>query len=357
MNCPKCQYENPDVAKYCIKCGNGLSAMGVQQTTAFKTEAVQPQSLCLVCKKPLAQGSLDKTCMKCKENQEVKTEREYMRAFVGDNAYYYLSNWDDLKKGKRSLNWSALCGPYWFAYRKMYGDAILIPILWVISFSIMNALHVLLGHAASLTILAFVVTRANKSYLNYTMKKISQLKSKYTNEIEFKQALTRAGGTSVSQAIAFFLLIFAICSIPYAINIEGKQRKEKAREAEYKAYSQNIKIAFQPEEEGLNNLNAILSEPNIDLATASQRIDGQVVPKYREIKSKIEAIKPPEIAAIKEHYSVVLTAVNAKHNALLKMIQASNAGNGDEFKLALSEFNMANSKLTEFNERMKAATK
>ena len=51
-------------------------------------------------------------------------EREELRIFVGKNADYYISKWEEIADTKISWNWAAfLFGLLWFGYRKMYPHA------------------------------------------------------------------------------------------------------------------------------------------------------------------------------------------------------------------------------------------
>lgn len=363
MVCPNCQKENPTEAKFCIKCGTGLNVpLKVQQDSATKVELEQPKNLCMVCKKPLLQDSTNKVCAKCKEIQLVKTEREYMRTFVGDKADYYLSKWDTLQKktswwkSNNTGNWSTiLCGPYWYAYRKMYGMAALIML--IIYLFDMFFYDIVKGSSFEGTFRAFYLplsiafaSAANPLYLKFTKRKIAKLKSTYSNEIELKHEITKAGGTSWASAIVLVMLTLIVVITP--IVMDGY--KQRAKEAELATYNQLFTAAVQEESEALEKLNAILTDQSTIGVTIAQTIDSQIVPIYKNIKSKLEAINPPEIGTAKEFHSLAVAQINAKCNALIKMSQAANADNVADFKIAIDDFKASESRLREYAAKMKA---
>lgn len=133
---------------------------------------------------------------------ENSISEEYLRAFFGSNADYYLDKWQQREAGQRlTFNGSAfLAGIFWFAYRRMYRVLALILVFLFAEAFVEELLFP--GDNPSRQVLMMVAYSffysvfGNWLYLRYADRKIGQILR--TNEAEEVRLvrLRKSGGTS-----------------------------------------------------------------------------------------------------------------------------------------------------------------
>lgn len=109
------------------------------------------QDLCPACGAPLGSDSPD-VCAKCGWKREQAPEacidgypEELISSYVFYNADTYLKKFRKIAAGKRTFHWPAFfVGNLWFAYRKMYKEAVVLTLLLLIALPVVELLLVLL---------------------------------------------------------------------------------------------------------------------------------------------------------------------------------------------------------------------
>ena len=143
-------------------------------------------------------------------------EREELRIFVGKNADYYISKWEEIAESKVSWNWAAFFfGLLWFGYRKMYIHAFIF-----IAFSLllqfvqikMNTTHLVIA-LTNLIISVVIGSFGNYLYYEYAKSKVKEIKQKGLDERSLYLELARQGGTSYFTAIGIALMYLLASSI------------------------------------------------------------------------------------------------------------------------------------------------
>ena len=146
-----------------------------------------------------------------------------LRAFVGENADYYLHKWRPLLRRQGTgagFNWAAFFLFYlWLVYRKMYLVAVAIYAI-LLMVSIAEDVVFLGFHADTTTpqiaqvvaLVAAIVCGAfgNRWYLSYARKAIRKVRSHGLEEDAVAEALAKRGGTSPWLAWTLFVMLFAI---------------------------------------------------------------------------------------------------------------------------------------------------
>jgi len=143
-------------------------------------------------------------------------EREELRIFVGKNADYYISKWEEVSENKISWNRAAFFfGLLWFGYRKMYphafGFMIFSLILQIIQTK-MNTDPLIIG-LTNLAISIFIGMFGNYLYYEYAKSKVQEIESKITDEKNLYIELARQGGASYFTAIGIGLMYLVASSI------------------------------------------------------------------------------------------------------------------------------------------------
>ncbi|ACD66875.1 MAG TPA: DUF2628 domain-containing protein [Sulfurihydrogenibium sp.] len=143
-------------------------------------------------------------------------EREELRIFVGKNADYYISKWEEISENKISWNWAAFFfGLLWFGYRKMYPHAFGFMIFSLILQTIqikMNTDPLIIG-LTNLAISTFIGMFGNYLYYEYAKSKVQEIKSKIIDEKNLYIELARQGGASYFTAIGIGLMYLVASSI------------------------------------------------------------------------------------------------------------------------------------------------
>ncbi|WP_207895945.1 DUF2628 domain-containing protein [Hymenobacter gummosus] len=144
---------------------------------------------------------------------------EYLAAFFGKNADYYLYYWRQLQAGRRvSFNAAAFfVGLFWFIYRRMYGVALLLVGLLIVEAQLEQWLlpRFIPGYNAAnpgsvvvvnLVAASLYAAFGNWIYLSHARRKITRVLRRETSEEAILQQLRRRGGTSWT----FFLLALGL---------------------------------------------------------------------------------------------------------------------------------------------------
>jgi len=160
-------------------------------------------------------------------------EREELRIFVGKNADYYISKWEEIAESKISWNWAAFFfGLLWFGYRKMYphafGFMIFSLVLQIIQTK-MNTDPLIIG-LTNLAISIFIGMFGNYLYYEYAKSKVQEIKNKITDEKNLYIELARQGGASYFTAIGIGLMYLVASSIiEYGMEDKNENfRKQKS---------------------------------------------------------------------------------------------------------------------------------
>jgi hypothetical protein len=135
------------------------------------------------------------------------TETE-IRTFIGKNADYYLDSWRFATPKTFGWNLSAyFFNLFWFGYRKMYSDMIMISLMWLVMVFIPAKVE---SKLTSLIFMTAALSSAggNQYYLNFMKEKIENIESKYPKEFH-EEEIMKAGGTSWwGVAVAAMLIAF-----------------------------------------------------------------------------------------------------------------------------------------------------
>lgn len=150
-------------------------------------------------------------------------ERDIYRLFVGKNSDYYIQKWEEMEStGKKiSWNWAGfLFGLFWFGYRKMYPHAFGLMIFSLILQyvqKVMNTEPIVVG-LTNILISVAIGMFGNLLYFEYTKSKIEEIKNTFSDDNSRNLEIVRAGGDSLSTAIAIGLMyIIASSVIEYSI--------------------------------------------------------------------------------------------------------------------------------------------
>lgn len=165
----------------------------------------------------------------------LQEDREYLRIFVGKNADYYISKWEELGEGNKiSWNWSAFFfGLIWFAYRKMYPHTFAMLIFNIILYAVQVKFNTL-GFVALITNLSISILIGmfgNYLYYDYAKSKLEEIKKQTVDEKKLYVELARNGGTSIATAFGIFILyLITLSIIEYGLTEANNEdfRREKS---------------------------------------------------------------------------------------------------------------------------------
>ena len=160
-----------------------------------------------------------------------------MALFVGENADKFMYRWQPLLRGGKTnakFNYAALfLGPYWFAYRKMYKESLIIALFGIVLYMILKIMlkswdpfenienisaenrdllkmYLLLFPAylngiLLLPVYFMVGLLSNKWYLQHMTQTIESIKLKRLADDDYLKAIENAGGTN---GIAVVIVVF-----------------------------------------------------------------------------------------------------------------------------------------------------
>jgi len=201
MICLKCGNEIKDNEQICGKCG--WNKNNIQNNdNQFATNNIG-----VLNTNPVDKEEVDRRLANQKQFDEL------VEIYIGDKYYNF-------KKG--SFSWCAFfLGPIYFAYRKLYGIAVVLFILSVIISSIFTRNISSLTMLKSSTIISIVVTLVIKIfegkifknfYFEESIERVAQIRRK-NPDLGFNQLtelVRRKGGTNILAAILPFLLIIIL---------------------------------------------------------------------------------------------------------------------------------------------------
>lgn len=131
IRCPRCGRENPSLSLFCTGCGQSFANSGQEQEEpGVQAEQKDPYN---AYGNPFNQQALhvnftDPLCgMNPEENHDGARLVE-LADCVGSNTFYFLPMFKMMKDGKRKFTWNFpafFLGPFYYAYRKMYGAAVI----------------------------------------------------------------------------------------------------------------------------------------------------------------------------------------------------------------------------------------
>lgn len=150
------------------------------------------------------------------ENENVITpapvedkETEQLRLFFGKNADYYINKDIELKKKKEPFHLAAFfLGMFWFGYRKMYREVVLLLVIYLVFDAVIAALNV---KDVSFGLLFSIIYGlfANYIYIKKAKKTIAKINETISDENARNEAIIKAGGTSIA-GVFFSILVFLI---------------------------------------------------------------------------------------------------------------------------------------------------
>lgn len=139
------------------------------------------------------------------------TKRE-VKAFLKDNAAYYLEKWENTSSKKSSRmgwNWSAFMFPfYWLAYRRMYRNAMVFVGLVYFVNIVFLILKLPFPFLIVLVSFGFLGLYGNSLYYNHMNRKIGEYKKKNGCDTIELEKLTKIGGVRFSGVLLIALFIF-----------------------------------------------------------------------------------------------------------------------------------------------------
>lgn len=208
--CPHCGKANPSNLLYCTQCGQAL------KNDADPNQANKQPFFTIYAKlfDPLGGVPADA------EIDGVPVTD--IAAFIGPNSRYYIPRFYSIYNGRNGgFNLAGfLFAPYWMLFRRMIGYS-LIYISFVVlqlsaimffpeqmnlktagPFSPAGALYLV-----SFAVSAFVRIFANRLYMRHVISKIKHLKRQTTNDISYKIALQKTGGTKIENFFIFLCVI------------------------------------------------------------------------------------------------------------------------------------------------------
>jgi hypothetical protein len=145
---------------------------------------------------------------------------KYLIAYFGKQSEYFLEKYESYKSGdKFSFSfWAFFAGVHWFLYRKMWFEAIVILLIYLIVERIGNTLLEIQYFKTDNLILTFMIIRfsltmffgfvGNYFYLKNAEKTIGKVLSKISNEDERIKTLTKKGGVSWAP---YILIVVEVC--------------------------------------------------------------------------------------------------------------------------------------------------
>ena len=144
-------------------------------------------------------------------------EDKYLKAYFGKESEYFLEKYKSWDKFSFSI-WIFFFGAHWFLYRKMWFEAIVVILIYVLIERIGNTLLETQSFELDNLILAFMIIRfsitlvigfiGNNIYLKKTEKKIHKVLSRIPDEDKRIKTLKKIGGVSWAP---FILGVVELC--------------------------------------------------------------------------------------------------------------------------------------------------
>ena len=138
------------------------------------------------------------------DHAESKTDKDYENAFIGKNF-----NWFQIKMSIPAV----VFGPFYFLYRKMYGQAILLIILYLITYSYLQEET---GIFVRFVLNIIFAIKANQIYLKEVHTRIENIKKRNQNadSKELLELCKKAGGTcSIMFIIIVMMFYFTVIAL------------------------------------------------------------------------------------------------------------------------------------------------
>ncbi|WP_126652359.1 DUF2628 domain-containing protein [Chryseobacterium aureum] len=144
--------------------------------------------------------------------------------FFQESSSYYLEKLNLFEKGKKfTFNYAALIfGIFWFLYRKMYLEAIVIYSLFYIescfeSFFLVKIIGTeqtkLVCYCISIIMLIIIGFCGNLLYFSKAKRTIKKAEEKFLTYEQQKEYLSKKGGTTLLYAILVMLIIIAAIAL------------------------------------------------------------------------------------------------------------------------------------------------
>ena len=197
--CPKCGFEVREM-KFCPKCGFEL------QNKSTDSPVIINNTDTIIVGEDISDS----------EQGTQFVFEDYRAELIGEKANHYLPIFDGMtEKDHASWNWCAfLFGPMWFAYRKLYGWAVIVFVVQNVVSALFGLLSFsasgLLARIAGLVIAAIFAQRANYELKKRVDRLILEMPS---DDNERRLFIKKKGGTS---AIALLIAIVIVLSFAAA---------------------------------------------------------------------------------------------------------------------------------------------
>jgi hypothetical protein len=145
----------------------------------------------------------------------VPSSQEKLEAAIGPNAHWYLARWQkmDAKRSQIAWNWAAcLCNLFWFAWRKMWGPAVVLGLVFA-ALSVLSLLsQPLMVAGGVLSILAITATGAlGTSFYRQHVSRLVAGTAGMEREPALAQLRAR-GGVSRPAVIVLAILSIAVAA-------------------------------------------------------------------------------------------------------------------------------------------------
>ena len=150
------------------------------------------------------------------------TEAE-LGIFFGKNKAYYLGVWDRYQSGENLpfKPYAFLFGIFWFIYRKMYFEGLVIFLVSVLIGAIEQAVFSrylfpspdqmrIISMVTNVTLACILGFSANYLYMKHTERKMAGFDNHASNKEEFTEILSKKGGTNLTVALGFLCMYIAL---------------------------------------------------------------------------------------------------------------------------------------------------
>ncbi|WP_250527095.1 DUF2628 domain-containing protein [Caballeronia sp. GAWG2-1] len=149
-----------------------------------------------------------------------------MAAFVGKNVEYYAGKWSAKdKNGNIKPTWNVAAffgGPVWFAYRKMYWQAVAVFVGGTFLNLLLGLISDSLGEVSSYALMFAWAFSGNLIYRAHVEKAVERIRAEVLLPGERAEQLKLRGGTSamagwIASAVSLAILIFSVWSMIGAV--------------------------------------------------------------------------------------------------------------------------------------------
>lgn len=223
MICPKCGKEVENNSDFCIYCGASLSQLKTDEPkeeatvfcTACGSKIKESDAYCPICGAKNEGPSADDLSLDSATKKE--DDAKDLENFIGfSKLTYYKTNFAAIESGKKvTWNWCAcLFGPFWFFYRKLFLEGLILAVgSWGLSlisyaFDSDNKIYNLVALLIRVTIWILCGLFANYLYKKHYDKAKASCANLSPERKKF--ALMERGGTNGGFVLLMFGVFFVL---------------------------------------------------------------------------------------------------------------------------------------------------